>query len=79
MAGHTNNLIYVLADVITFFMKYHSYFGITLMLTKYPNHSKKLLQSTMELFQIATAYVITKCDRYNKVRWLLQIATVQPF
>ena len=33
-------------------------------------HFQKLLQSAMELLQIATVYY--------KVRWLLQIATVPP-
>ena len=39
-----------------------------------------------QLLQIATAFLlqsatrfITNCDRYYKVRWLLQIATVQRF
>ena len=41
------------------------------------NHSQKLLQSTMELLQIATAFLlqsatrfITNCNRYYKVRWI---------
>ena len=37
-------------------MKYHAYFGIILMLTKQVAITlKKLLQSVMELLQIATA------------------------
>ena len=43
---------------------------------------KKVLQSAMDLLQIATGITkcdgfITNCDRYYKMRWLLQIATVQ--
>ena len=74
---------YVLADVIIFvyevpcvfwhYINVDEVIWITL---------KKLLQSAMELLQIATGITkcdgfITNCDRYYKVRWLLQIATVQ--
>ena len=43
---------------------------------------RQVLQSVMDLLQIATGITkcdgfITNCDRYYKVRWLLQIATVQ--
>ena len=45
---------------------------------------RQVLQSAMDLLQIATGITkcdgfITNCDRYNKVRQLLQIATVHMY
>ena len=45
---------------------------------------RQVLQSAMNLLQIATGVTkcdefITNCDRYYKVRWLLQIAAVRNF
>ena len=69
---------YVLADVIIFvyevpciFWRYINVDEVSLITLK------KLLQSAMELLQIATAFLlqsatrfITNCDRYYKVRWI---------
>ena len=68
----------MLADVITFvyevpfiFWHYINVDGVSWITLK------KLLQSAMELLQIATAFLlqsatrfITNCDRYYKVRWI---------
>ena len=68
----------MLADVITFvyevpfiFWHYINVDGVSWITPK------KILQSTMELLQIATAFLlqsatrfITNCDRYYKVRWI---------
>ena len=78
-------VIYVFADIITFvyevpfiFLHYINVDGVSWITLK------KILQSAMELLQIATGITkcdgfITNCDRYYKVRWLLQIATVQMY
>ena len=92
---------YVVADVIIFVYEVPCIFWHYINVDEVSWITlKKLLQSAMELLQIATAYFITKCDRlllqiatafllqsatqfitncdrYYKVRWLLQIATVQ--
>ena len=68
----------MLADVITFV------YEVPFIFWNYINVDrvswitlKKLLQSAMELLQIATAFLlqsatrfITNCDRYYKVRWI---------
>ena len=62
-------------------MKYHAYFAYNWRYINVAEVSlitlKKLLQSAMELLQIATAFFlqsatrfITNCDRYYKVRWI---------
>ena len=62
-------------------MKYHAYFAYNWRYINVAEVSlitvKKLLQSAMELLQIATAFLlqsatrfITNCDRYYKVRWI---------
>ena len=67
----SNFVSYVLADVIIFVQKVPFIFWHYVNVDEVSRITlKKLLQSAMELLQIATAQFITKCDGQ-----LLQIAT----
>ena len=72
----SNFVSYVLADVIIFVQKVPFIFWHYVNVDEVSRITlKKLLQSAMELLQIATAQFITKCDTvYYKLRQVLQRA-----
>ena len=75
---------YVLADVIIFVYEVPCIFWHYINVDEVSSITlKKLLQSAMELLQIATAFLfqsvtrfITNCDKYYKLRQILQSAMI---